>query len=119
MVPAAWISSVPGWPMMSFSSMLESPVGLGIGPSFCEANCAMLFVLVAGLTLRCAAGVVVKNGWANRNGADFVLRELSAFAGAAFLATFLELLDFLAMEYSSQNNGWVRPRCLRWSTRRI
>jgi hypothetical protein len=69
-----------------------------MGPSLCEANCDRLFVLVAGLTVRCSGGVVVKNGWAYRNGADFVLRDLAAFAGAAFLARLLGLLDFLAIE---------------------
>src|SRR3977135_545837 len=98
MAPAAWISSVPGWPMMSFNCIVGSGVGLGMGPSLCEANCARIFALVAGLTGRCARGVVVKHGWAYRNGADFVLRDLAAFAGAAFLARLLGLLDFLAIE---------------------
>src|ERR1700704_7214119 len=95
MAPAAWISSVPGWPMMSFNCIVGSRVGLGMGPSLCEANCDRLFVLVAGLTGRCSGGVVVKNGWAYRNGADFVLRDRAALAGAARL---LGLLDFLAIE---------------------
>src|SRR5258708_21673287 len=113
MAPAAWISSVPGWPMMSCNCMVGSRVGLGIGPSCCEANCRKFVVLVAGLTARCAGGVAVKNGWANRNGVDLVwrgvvvLRGIVFFAGAvffsgsAFLARRLGLLDFLAIESSS------------------
>jgi hypothetical protein len=57
----------------------------------------MLLVLVAGLTVRCAGGVVVKNGWANRNGAEFVLRDFDAFAGAAFWIRRLGVFDFLAI----------------------
>src|ERR1700730_17067855 len=101
MAPAAWISSVPGWPMMSCNCMVGSRVGLGIGPSFCEANCRRFVVLVAGLTARCAGGVAVKNGWANRNGVDLVLRGVAVlrgvlfFAAAAFLACRLGVLDFL------------------------
>src|ERR1700724_3853470 len=112
MAPAAWISSVPGWLMMSCNCMVGSRVGLGIGPSFCEANCRRFVVLVAGLTARCAGGVAVKNGWANRNGVGdlrcvvFLLVVLF-FAAPAFLARrlgvldFLDFLDFLAIEASS------------------
>src|SRR5258708_806459 len=89
--------------MMSFNCIVESPVGLGMGPSLCEANCDRLFVSVAGLTVRCAGGVVVKNGWANRNGVDFVVRDLAAFAGAAFWTRRLGLLDFLAIDLSPKN----------------
>jgi hypothetical protein len=63
--------------------------------------------LVAGLTGRCAGGVAVKNGWANRSGVDLVLRGVVVlrrvifFAAAAFLARRLGVLDFLAIESSS------------------
>jgi hypothetical protein len=56
----------------------------------------MLFVLVAVLTARCAGGVDVKNGWANRNGVDFALR---AFEAAAFGARRLGVLDFGVLDF--------------------
>jgi len=71
---------------MSFKSMTGSRVGGGMRPSFCAANAAMLLVFVAELTLRAATGVVVKNGWANRNGVTFPPRGLPAFDETAFLA---------------------------------
>src|SRR5260370_39036660 len=117
MAPAAWISSVPGLPMMSCNCIGVSRVGFGMGPSFCEANCDRLVVLVAGLTARCAGGVVVKNGWANRNGVDAAPAGFRAFAGAAFFVTFLtgrfELFAFLAIDRSPEICLPFRSRRLR------
>ena len=48
------------------------------------------------------SGVAVKNGCANRSGADFVPRGVGVLlAGAAFRTCRLLVLDFLAIEYPS------------------
>src|ERR1700675_1292776 len=98
MAPAVWISSTPGWPMMSCSGMMAFRFGAGIGPSFFAANCDRLVVPVFGLTVRFAIGVVVKNGWAYRNGVGAALPDLLAFEGAAFLVGRFELLAFFAID---------------------
>src|SRR5258708_19677849 len=89
-----WISSTPGWPMMSCNGMMAFRLGAGIGPSFFAANCDRLVVPVFGLTVRFAIGIVVKNGWAYRNAVGTALPDLLAFEGAPFLAARFALFAF-------------------------
>src|SRR5260370_19450874 len=103
MAPACWISSVPGWPMMSFSAMRGLVAGRGTIASLSEANCGRLVVLVRALTARSGTGVVVKDGWANRNGVACGVRppERAVFFAVRFAV--FAFFAFLAMSISSGN----------------
>src|SRR5258708_3395177 len=109
-----WISSTPGWPMMSCNGMMAFRLGAGIGPSFFAANCDRLVVPVFGLTVRFAIGVVVKNGWAYRNAVDGAPADFLAVVRAAFLAGRFELLAFFAIDLSPRN-AWSSRRSRRRS----
>jgi hypothetical protein len=54
--------------------------GAGIGPNFEVAKSAILRVPVLACICRCAGGVVVKNGCANRSGGDLPGLALGCFA---------------------------------------
>src|ERR1700730_1387963 len=117
MAPACWISSVPGWPMISCSSMSGSRVGGGTMPSLSAANCARLVVLVRALTARSATGVSVKKGWANRNGVARGVRppERAVFFALRFAVfVFLAVFAFLAISISSGNKLSSNSACHRF-----
>ena len=68
------------------SSPAESPMREGAEESTQFRTNAAMSSCLSPLTFRAATGVVVKNGWANRNGVTFPPRGLPAFDETAFLA---------------------------------